>query len=147
MRNNHDGHAVFPALLLQKRKNLLAGLIIKRAGRFVAQQKPRPFGQRPRDCHALLLAAGKLRRKILHTLTKADLTQNFVCRDGIFTKLTRDLHVFQRCHVGKQIIKLEHKADLMPAVGRQLPTVKPRHILARQQHMAARQPVHASENV
>ena len=147
MRDDHDGHAVFPALLLQKRQDLLAGLIVKRTGRFVAQQKPRPFGQRTCDGHALLLAAGELGGEILHPLAEADLPQNFVCRDGIFTKLARDLHVFQRRHIGQQIIELEHKADLMAAVGRQLPTVKPRHILARQQHMAARQPVHASENV
>ena len=80
-------------------------------------------------------------------LNKADLPQHLVCRDGIFTKLARDLHVFQRCHVGKQIIKLEHKADLVPTVGRQPFAVKPRHILARQQHMAGGQPVHAAQNV
>ena len=37
VRDDHDGHAVFPALLLQKRKDLLAGLVVKRTGRLVAQ--------------------------------------------------------------------------------------------------------------
>ena len=147
MRDDHDGHAVFPALLLQKRKDLLAGLVVKRAGRLVAQQKPRPFGQRTRDGHALLLAAGELGGEVLHPLAEADLPQHLVRRDGVLAELARDLHVFQRCHVGKQIIELEHKADLMPAVGRQPFAVKPRHILARQKHMAGGQPVHASENV
>ena len=99
------------------------------------------------ETDAEALAAGELGGEILHPLAEADLPQHLVCRDGIFTKLTRDLHVFQRRHIGKQIIKLEHKADLVPAVGRQPFAVKPRHILARQQHMAGGQPVHASENV
>ena len=76
-----------------------------------------------------------------------NLPQNLVRRDWILAQLTCDLHIFQRRHIGQQIIKLKDKADLVPAVGRQAPAVVARDVLACQQHMAGGEPVHAAENV
>ena len=46
-----------------QRKHRLAGLVVKRASRLVAEQKFRVFGKRAGYCDALLLAARKLGRK------------------------------------------------------------------------------------
>ena len=46
---------------LQQLQHGLAGIVIQRAGRLVAEQQLRILGQRPRDGHALLLAAGERR--------------------------------------------------------------------------------------
>ena len=55
-----------------------AGAEVERAGGLVAQQDVRPLGDGARDGHALLLAAGELRRKVVEPLAQADQLQRFV---------------------------------------------------------------------
>ena len=53
----------------------LPGVRIQRAGRFIGQQNRGPVHQRPRDCDALTLAAGKLVWLVMHALFQIDLAQ------------------------------------------------------------------------
>ena len=60
-----DQHHVMPCAveLLQQRHDLEAGARVERAGRLVGEDQQRVVDQRARDRHALLLAAGELRRR------------------------------------------------------------------------------------
>src|SRR3989304_5051475 len=60
MGDHDDGLAMLPVELLQQAEDLLGGLAVEVAGRFVADQEGRVGDDRPGDCPALLLAAGTL---------------------------------------------------------------------------------------
>ena len=147
MGDDDDGAALFAAGGLQQRQHLLAGLVVQRAGRFVAQQNFGVFGQRPRNGNALLLAARKLGREIVLALAQADLVQHGVGVQRVAADFRCQLHVFARGQVLHQVIKLEHKADVVPAVGRQPFLVKAADALAVQQNGAGVAGIHAAQHV
>ena len=57
MRDDHHGHALRLANILQQLQHFLAGLVIERTGRLIAQQQLRLFGNRAGDGYTLLFAA------------------------------------------------------------------------------------------
>ena len=77
MRDDHYGHALCLANILQQLQHFLAGLVIERTGRLIAQQQLRLFGNRAGDGYTLLFAAGQLCREIPHALPQSDLVQGF----------------------------------------------------------------------
>ena len=87
MGDDHNGHAVLAALLLQKRQDLLAGVIVQRTGGLIAQQQLGPLGQGPGDGNALLLAAGELGREIYHALTQPHVLQDLRRRQRVLDDL------------------------------------------------------------
>lgn len=70
MRHDHHCRALLAAHVLQNAEHLLAGVVVKRAGRFVTQQNLRILRHRSSDRHTLLLAARQLRGKIVDAVRK-----------------------------------------------------------------------------
>ena len=54
---DNDGHAVFPAAILQELQDRLAGIIVKCAGGLIAEQELRIFRKRTCDGNTLLFTA------------------------------------------------------------------------------------------
>ena len=65
VRDEHDRRAAPAIDVDQEVDDLVAGAGVEIAGRLVGEQDRRLVGQRPRDRHALLLAAGELRRIVM----------------------------------------------------------------------------------
>ena len=70
-------------------------MVVERARGLVAQQKLGIFCQGTGDGHALLLAAGKLGREVLHALAQAHFTQALGGIERIGADLRRQLDVFE----------------------------------------------------
>ena len=70
--HHDDGHPLLPVQLVEQLHDLVAGLFIEVAGRFVGQDESRIVRQRPRDRDALAFAARKLRRPVAEPVTEPD---------------------------------------------------------------------------
>ena len=70
VRDQHDGHAL-AVELLEQRHDLQAGARVEVAGGLVGEDQRGRVDQRARDRHALLLAAGELRRLVVGALGEA----------------------------------------------------------------------------
>ena len=79
MGDEDDGDAVGAVELLEHLEDFLAGARIEVAGRLVGEEHPRPVDQRPGDGHALLFAAGKLRRLVVDAIRQADFLEQLGC--------------------------------------------------------------------
>jgi hypothetical protein len=60
VRNDDERHAFFAVEAVEKLKNIGLGLLVEVAGRLVGKHYFRVVYEGARDCHAPLLAAGKL---------------------------------------------------------------------------------------
>ena len=63
--------------LHQRMEHMIGGVRIEVAGRLVRQQRPRRIGDRARDRHALLLAAGQFGRPVRDAVAEAEIGQDF----------------------------------------------------------------------
>ena len=113
----HHRHAV-AGQAAHDGQHLADHLGIERAGRLVEQHRGRLHRERARDRHALLLAAGKLRRIRARPCppspTRSSSAMRLVARLARFTPLhldRRQHHVVQRGQVREQVEALEHEAD------------------------------------
>ena len=144
MGNNDHRAAGAAAGILQKGQHLLAGLVIQCTGGLVAEQKLGIFGQCAGNGHPLLLAAGKLRREVVQPLAQPHAAQGLGGVQRVAADLAGQLHIFQRRQVLHQVVELEHKAHIVPAVSGQLPLGKVAHVLPVQPDMALVAGVHAA---
>ena len=100
---------------------------VERRGRLVADQQPRLVDQRPGDRHALLLPAGKLRRKRVGAIAQADLRP--ATRGPAQTPARRGMRPINSgiatlavaVERRQQVVLLKDKADVRGPVGDQLP--------------------------
>ena len=120
MRDEHDGLAGVVARVLQKLEDGLARVVVERARRLVAQQKLRVFRERAGDGHALLLAAGKLRREVVQAVPQPHLPKHRGRIERLLANLAGQLHVLKRGEVLHEVVELEHEADVIAAVVREL---------------------------
>ena len=120
MCNHNNGISVLLVHRLDELQYLLRGVVVQRAGRLVAQQQLRVLGKRSGNGHALLLAAGKLRREVVHAMRKAHLRKHLRRIKRIRADLAGKLNVLERRKVLNQVIELEHEADIQTAVLREL---------------------------
>src|SRR6267378_1615706 len=119
VRHHHDG---LP-LAVQVREDLHDFLTRRRvevARRLVGEQDARVVHQRPRDGHALALAAGQLVRLVLHPVPQPHPLERprrpDAARGATEPRVNqRQLHVVQRGRTGKQVERLEDEADLLVA--------------------------------
>ena len=98
--------------------DLLAGGLVEIAGRLVRHEDGGIGRQRPGQRHALLLAAGQLRRIMVQAIAEPDgrqLLRRARGRVGIAGELQRHRDVFQRRHGRDQMKRLKHDADLAAA--------------------------------
>jgi hypothetical protein len=97
---------------------------VERAGRLVGQHQLRIVDQRAGDGHALLLAAGKLRRMVVHALGQADLCEAFFCAGVALGKRGTAIQqgqgdIVQGGGARQQVEMLEHETELAVAHLRQ----------------------------
>ena len=64
----------------QRREHVVGGVRVEIAGRLVGQKDARRIGDRARDRHALLLAAGKFRRPVGQPLLEPEIAQQLGAR-------------------------------------------------------------------
>ena len=147
MGDNDHGHIGLAAGILQQLQDGLAGVVIQGAGRLVAQQQLGFFGQSPGNGHPLLLAAGELGREVVGPLCQTHLRENLSRVQMILADLHRQLHILQSRQVGNQVIELENKADVIPAVGGELLFVIAGDVLPIQPHVALAHGIHAAQDV
>ena len=115
--------------LLEQLHDLHRGLRVQRAGRLVGQQDLRVVHQRPRDGHALHLAAGHLIRLLAQLVAQSDALQRAPGAGAAFAagdarERQRQLHVLQDRLMRDQVIALEHEADGVVAVGIPVPVAE-----------------------
>jgi hypothetical protein len=115
--DDHDGHAAVPTGVLKQLEHRLAGVVIKCAGRLVAEQQLRVLGESPCDGDTLLFAARKLCREVVESLTEPHLPQYLFGGDIIPAGLRREFDIFLCCQVRKKVIGLKNKAHIFLYVG------------------------------
>ena len=143
-----DDRAALPAAGgLQQRQHLLAGLVVQRAGGFIAEQDLRVFGQRAGNRNTLLLTARKLRREVVLSVRQSHLVQHGVGVQRVAADLSGQLDIFPRGQVLHQIVELKDKAHIIPAVGRQPLFIKAADLFAVQQDRALIAGVHAAQHI
>ena len=145
--NNNDSNALFAAGILQQLQHCLTCIVIQRAGWFIAQQKLWIFGKGTGDRHTLLFPAGKLRREVRCSVCKPHVCKHLPCIQRIAADLGCQLHIFQRCQVSDQIIKLEHKANIISAVVCQLLLSVRGNFFSIQQDLSLRQRIHSAKDI
>ena len=117
VRHQQRRHAEPALKLLQLDLQLLAQLAVERAERLVEQQDVGLEDDRTRQRHALLLAAGKLRRPAILQALQPHQLQRFerLAARGRAVDLAhaeRKQHVLQHRHVREQRVGLEHQPDV-----------------------------------
>jgi acyl-CoA thioesterase-1 len=96
--DEHQRGAGFGVEVEQQFDDRLAGMGVEVAGRLVGEQQRWPGHERPRQCHALLLAAGQLPRIVAEPFPQADFLQDRPRRRfdvTIAAQFQRQHHVFQ----------------------------------------------------
>ena len=140
----------------ERRARALASLervgLAERAGRLVGQDQLRRVDERARDRDALLLAAGKLGRRVPRAIGQADARQAgerpFVARGRLHASVDeRQLDVLARARAREQVELLEHEADAPVARCRELVAAHRVGRFAREPVLARRRPVEAAEDV
>ena len=106
----------------QQVDDLAAGRAVEISGRLVGQQQRRVVGERPRDRHALLLAARELGRIVMAAFGQADLVEQRR-RARAALRHAGDLHrhedVLERGQRRQQVEELEDEADAQAAQPRE----------------------------
>lgn len=117
MGDQNQRGAVLAVERKQQVGNLIAGFAVEVARRLIGKQHLRASVKRPGQRHALLLTAGKLRRKVVETFPQPQLFQQrsgvIAAFTGIFTaQQARQLDVFQRVQGWDKHEGLKHKPDM-----------------------------------
>ena len=118
VRDQHQRHAALGMLVEEQIDDLLARGLVEIAGRLVGDEDGGIGCQRARERHALLLAAGELRRIMMQAIAEPDRLQLLGCAlvgIGIAGELERHGDVLQRRHGRDQMEGLEDDADLAAA--------------------------------
>ena len=111
--------------LLEQGDDLLGGTAVERAGRLVGEEDVRVVDQRAGDRHPLLLAAGKLGGLMVLAMGEPDLGEaglGLVARVAVAARRIEqgEGDIVERAGPRQQIEGLEHEADLLVAVEREL---------------------------
>ena len=102
--------------LFQQHQNVPGSGGIQGAGRFVAKQEFRVLHQRSCDGAALLLAAGELGGEFVPVFGQPQHFHQFLDRQGLRAEVFAQLDVLPHRQIGHQVVKLENKAQIRPAV-------------------------------
>ncbi len=141
MGDQHQGRAACSMQRKDKIDHLGAGMTIEIAGRFVCEQNLRPRGERPRQRHALLLSAGKLRGVVMQAMSEPNLCQRLTGADrglvGYTGQFEGDRHIFQGRHCLDEVKGLQHDTDPAAAKAGQRILVHTGQLGAIHDHAAA----------
>ena len=144
-----DDHrrAALAAHVLEDAEDLLAGAVVEGSRGLVAQQDLRVLRDGAGDGHALLLAAGELRREVVHAVAQAHGGEYLDGVRGVVHDLGRELDVLLGREVRDQVIELENEADVGAAVVGELVRVVLGDVVAVDDDRALGGGVHAAEDV
>ena len=148
MRHQHDGRMAGAVHAEQQLDDLMTGLAVQVAGRFVREQQRGIVGERAGDGHALLLAARQLRRIVMAAVAEADLGEQRVRARPRLRRagnLHRDEHVLERGQRGQQMKKLEDEPDALAAQPRQGILVERRDVDAVEHDTAVRRRIETGQ--
>ena len=120
-------------------------LVVQRAGGLIAQKELWVFGKGPGNGDALLLAAGELGREVVHPVCQAHLGQHRGGIQRMAADLGSQLHILFGGQVLHQVVELEHKADVIAAVARQLAGGELGHVHAVHQNGSFVAGIHAAQ--
>ncbi len=147
-----DHRAAFGVDFVEDSKHLFAAAAVERAGRLVRQDHIGAVDQRAGDGDTLLLAAGKLPRRMRESTGHAETIEQ--ARRPVATLSGRQagvnrrhLHVSDRGELAEQMIALENEAEMLAPQFRQLIDGQHAGIAAGDTVMPRRRPVEAAEDV
>jgi hypothetical protein len=147
--DQHQGRAVPRLCREQQIDHLPAGGAVEIAGRLIGENQLRRRAEGARQCHALLLAAGKLRRIMVQPVTEPDRLQ-FDPRAGegigAAGEFQRNGDILERRHRRHQMKGLEDDADIVAAKQRQRVFVHAGEIRIADTHGAARRAFQAGDD-
>lgn len=151
MGNQNQRGAVLAVERKQQIGNFIPGFTVEVARWLIGKQHFRASVKRPRQRHALLLAAGQLRRKVVEPLPQPKLFQQrfgvIAAFTGIFAaQQARQLDVFQRVEGWDQHEGLKDKPDMPGAQRGARLFIKRVKGLADQVHLAAAAIVQAGQD-
>ncbi len=148
MRHQHERRRTPRPLREYEIDDRGAGLRIEIAGRLVGDEDDRIGGERAGERHALLLAAGHLRRVMRKAMREADgleLTAGALESVGAAGELQRNSDILQRRHRGDELERLEDDPYLPSAEPRQGVFVEAREIAPVDEHLAGIGPLEAGQ--
>ena len=145
VRHDNEGDSELPVHVAQVLQHRGRRARVNRAGRLVTEQHPGPGSQGAGDPHALLLAAGELRRIARRFVGEIHDVQSLsrpapsldLAHSG---ELERELHVLSGGEIVEQIEVLEDHADVV-ALGAQLLVAQRLQFGAIHNDPAARRPL------
>ena len=120
---------------------------IERAGRLVAKQHLGPLRNRPRNGHALLLAAGHLRGKVVHAIREFDERERGFRRHRVARDLGDERDVLPPGEAGDEIVKLENEPDGIAPEAREFVLVRTGKVVAAIGERAVGRRVESAEDV
>ena len=138
---------ISPIDVFEDLQHQLPGLVVERAGRLVAEQDVRTLGDRARDRHALLLAAGELGRKVVEAFAQPDQPQRLRRVHRIAGDRGHQLDVLARGERGDQVVELEDEADVLAPEPGESRVVVVREIVIEEVDRAPGRNVEAAEDV
>ena len=94
----------------------LAGGVVQRPGRFVAQQHVGALDDGARNGHPLLLAAGELGRKMIAARRQSNHGNRLGHRHRVVRDVGHQRHVLGHGQAGNEVVELEHEADVTAPV-------------------------------
>ncbi len=98
----------------------LAGGIVQRPSRLIAQQDVGPFRHGARDRHALLFPARELRGEVVQPLAQPYQAQRLFRVERPLGDLGDQRHVLQCREAGNEVVELEHEAHVLAPEPREL---------------------------
>ena len=113
------GGAEFLIGARNRSEHQLAGIVVERPGRLVAQQHIRRFDDGACDRDPLLLTAGELRGKMIEPLGEADQRQRGPRIDRMLGNFVHQGDIFQHRQTWNEIVELKHETDMLAPIARQ----------------------------
>ncbi len=92
-----------------------AGADIERAGGFIAEKDFRAFRDGPGDGDTLLLAAGKLRGKMIKARAEIDEIQGVLGLHGVGGNFGDQTNILAGREAGDEIVELKNETDAFPS--------------------------------
>ncbi len=124
-----------------------ASMDIESAGRFIAKKHGGIFGDGTSDGHTLLLATGKLSRKVVLPGREFHQCQGIARVHGVGGDICDERHVLARGEAGNEVVELEHETDMIASIAGEAGVVEFRKLLTAVEHGAAGGYVESAKDV
>ena len=102
--------------MVKRFQNLDAGLAIEGTGWLIAKEQCGSLCDRSCNGHALLFAPGQFSWEVIQARTQPNHGKGVFRGYGIACNFCHERHILTRCQAGYEIVELEDKANMVPAV-------------------------------